>query len=69
MEVVAIASKTEINAQQTAQKFNIPSVYTDYVNSWKGKTWMRSTSAFPPLHEEMIHEAAEAGKHIICEKP
>jgi predicted dehydrogenase len=70
MEVVAIASKTEINAQQTAQKFNIPSVYTDYRQLLERKNIDAVDLCVPThLHEEMIHAAAEAGKHIICEKP
>jgi predicted dehydrogenase len=70
MEVVAIASKTEINAQQTAQKFNIPSVYTDYRQLLERKDVDAVDLCVPThLHEEMIHAAAEAGKHIICEKP
>lgn len=70
MEVVGIASKTEINAQQTAQKFNIPSVYTDYRQLLERKDVNAVDLCVPThLHEEMILAAAEAGKHIICEKP
>lgn len=70
VEVVGIASKTEINAQQTAQKFNIPSVYTDYRQLLERKDVDAVDLCVPThLHEEMILAAAEAGKHIICEKP
>lgn len=70
MEVVAIASRTEINAQQTAEKFNIPSVYTEYRQLLKREDVDAVDLCVPThLHEEMIHAAAEAGKHIICEKP
>jgi len=70
MEVVGIASKTEINTQQTAQQFNIPSAYTDYRQLLERKNMDAVDLCVPThLHEEMIHAAAEAGKHIIWEKP
>jgi predicted dehydrogenase len=70
MEVVGIASKTEASAQQAAREFNIPFVYTDYRKLLERKDVDVIDICSPTnLHEEMIIEAAEAGKHIICEKP
>lgn len=70
MEVVAIASKTERNARQTAQEFDIPEVYTDYRRLLDRKDIDAVDLCVPnDLHEEMIVAAAQAGKHIICEKP
>ena len=70
MEVVAIASKTEKSAQQTAKEFHIPSVYTDYRNLLERKDVDVVDLCVPTnLHEEMIIASAQAGKHIICEKP
>ena len=70
MEVVGIASKTEASAQQAAREFNIPFVYTDYRKLLERKDVNVIDICSPTnLHEEMIIEAAEAGKHIICEKP
>ncbi len=70
MEVVAIASKTEKNAQATAKEFHIPSVYTDYRRLLERKDVdVIDICAVTNLHEEMIIASAEAGKHVICEKP
>ena len=70
MEVAGIASKTEASAQQAAREFNIPFVYTDYRKLLDRKDVDVIDICSPTnLHEEMIIEAAEAGKHIICEKP
>ena len=70
MEVVGLASNTEASAQQAAQEFNIPSVYTDYRKLLERKDVDVIDLCTPTnLHEEMILAAAEAGKHIICEKP
>ncbi len=70
LEVVAIASQTEGTAQDTARKFNIPSVYTDYRHVLERKDVDAVDLCVPThLHEEMILEGAKAGKHVICEKP
>lgn len=70
MEVVGLASNTEASAQQAAKEFNIPSVYTDYRKLLERKDVNVIDLCTPTnLHEEMIIAAAEAGKHIICEKP
>ncbi|MGQ9645057.1 MAG: Gfo/Idh/MocA family protein [Thermodesulfobacteriota bacterium] len=70
MEIVGIASKTEKNAQQTAKEFNIPVVYTDYRKLLERKDIDVIDLCVPTnLHEEMIIASAEAGKHVICEKP
>jgi len=70
MEVVGLASNTEASAQQAAKEFNIPSVYTDYRKLLERKDVDVIDLCTPTnLHEEMILAAAEAGKHIICEKP
>jgi predicted dehydrogenase len=70
MEVVGLASNTEASAQQAAKEFNIPSVYTDYRKLLERKDVNVIDLCTPTnLHEQMIIAAAEAGKHIICEKP
>jgi predicted dehydrogenase len=70
MDVVGIASKTEKSAQKTATEFNIRSVYTDYRKLLERKDVDVIDLCVPTnLHEEMIIASAEAGKHIICEKP
>jgi predicted dehydrogenase len=70
MEILGIASRTEKNVQKTAKAFNIPSVYTDYRKLLERKDIDVIDLCIPTnLHEEMIIGSAEAGKHIICEKP
>ncbi|MBM4340724.1 MAG: Gfo/Idh/MocA family oxidoreductase [Deltaproteobacteria bacterium] len=70
MEILGIASRTEKNAQMAAKAFNIPSVYTDYRKLLERKDIDAIDLCIPTnLHEEMIITSAEAGKHIICEKP
>jgi predicted dehydrogenase len=70
MEVVAIASRTEESARKTAKEFTIPAVYTDYRKILESKEIDVVDLCVPnDLHEEMIIASAEAGKHIICEKP
>ncbi len=70
LEIVGIASKTGENAAQTARDFHIPSVYTDYRKLLERKDVDAIDLCVPTnLHEEMIIATAEAGKHVICEKP
>jgi len=70
LEIVGIASKNEESAVQTAREFKIPSVYADYRRMLERKDVDAVDLCVPThLHEEMILLAAEAGKHVICEKP
>jgi len=68
--LLAVADVFEQSVQETAQKHNIPHCTTDY----------REIIANPDVqaiiicsstdtHAEIIIAAAEAGKHIFCEKP
>ena len=70
LEIVGIASKTEKSAAETAREFAIPSVYTDYRKLLERNDVDVVDLCVPThLHERMIIQAAEAGKHVICEKP
>lgn len=70
LEIVGIASQNEKSAAQTAKEFRIPSVYADYRKMLERKDVDAVDLCVPThLHEEMILLAAEAGKHVICEKP
>jgi len=69
-EVVAVASPTPGNAAAFAKKFGIPRVFTDYREMLKEKDIEMVTIAAPnSLHAQMTRDCAEAGKHIVCEKP
>jgi predicted dehydrogenase len=69
-EVVAVASPTPGNAEAMARKHGIPRVFTDYRQMLKERDIEMITIAAPNrLHAQMTTDIAEAGKHVICEKP
>jgi predicted dehydrogenase len=69
-EVIAVASPTPGNAAKLAGKFGIPNVYTDYREMLKNPEIEMVTIAAPNyLHCQMTIDAANAGKHVVCEKP
>ncbi|MBM4349117.1 MAG: Gfo/Idh/MocA family oxidoreductase [Deltaproteobacteria bacterium] len=70
VEVVAVVSRNRGNAENFARKFNIPDAYDDYRYILDRKDVDVVDLCIPTdLHEAFSIEAAEAGKHIICEKP
>src|ERR1700722_1512504 len=70
MSVVAVASPTSSHAQALADLYRIPRVYTDYKELVKDAEIEAVTIASPnTLHCEMAVAIAQAGKHVICEKP
>ena len=69
-EVVAVASATEAHVREFAAKHSIPNWFTDY----RAMLEMRDLDAIVigipnDLHCEVTEAAAQAGKHVICEKP
>jgi myo-inositol 2-dehydrogenase / D-chiro-inositol 1-dehydrogenase len=70
MTVVAVASPTVAHARALATRYNIPRVYSDYKELAKD-AGIEAVSITAPnaLHCEMTVAMAEAGKHVICEKP
>ena len=70
VDVVAIASQRIESAQAFAKKFNIPHAYDDYRRILDRKDIDVVDLCIPTdLHETFSIDAAEAGKHVICEKP
>jgi len=70
VDVVAVASQKTENAAAFAKKFNIPDFYDDYHRILERPDIDIVDLCIPTdLHEEFSIQAAEAGKHIICEKP
>jgi len=70
VDVVAVASKNKEHATIFAKKYDIPYYYDDYRKILERKDIDIVDLCVPTdLHEEFSIEAAEAGKHIICEKP
>jgi len=69
-EVVAVASPTPGNAEKLAKKYDIPRVFTDYGQMLaEGDIEMVTIAAPNFLHAQMTIDIANAGKHVLCEKP
>jgi predicted dehydrogenase len=70
MDLVAVCSKTKESAETFARKFKIPHVYTDHRQMLERKDiQVIDLCVTTNLHHTMAIDAANAGKHIICEKP
>jgi predicted dehydrogenase len=69
-EVVAVASPTPGNAARLAKKYSIPRVFLDYREMLKEPEIEMVTITAPNrLHAQMTIDIANAGKHVVCEKP
>src|SRR3977135_4177065 len=69
-EVVAVASPTPGHARALADRYGIARSFLDYREMLKETDIHMVTIALPnDLHARVTHDAAEVGKHIVCEKP
>jgi xylose dehydrogenase (NAD/NADP) len=69
-EVAAIASRDVDKAKKTAEELNIPVAYGSYEELLADASIDVIYIPLPNhLHREWTIRAAEAGKHILCEKP
>jgi len=69
-DVVAVASQRMESARAFAKEFNIPDCYDDYRRILERPDVDVVDLCIPTdLHAEFAIQAAEAKKHIICEKP
>jgi len=69
-EVVAIASPTPGNAEKLAKRYGIGRVFLDYREMLREKDIEMVTITAPNrLHAPMTIDIANAGKHVVCEKP
>lgn len=70
LEVVAVFSRNEQRARETAQRFGIPHAFTGY-RRLLDLPDMEAVSIASPArqHYEMTMAALDAGKHVLCEKP
>ncbi|WP_169084901.1 Gfo/Idh/MocA family protein [Paenibacillus sp. PL91] len=69
-EVAAIASRSGDNAKKTAEELEIPTAYGSYEELLADPSIDVVYIPLPNhLHREWTIRAAEAGKHILCEKP
>lgn len=67
--VVSLCSRDLNRAKDLAQKFGVPNYFNDYDEFLKSDidaVYVASANAF---HYEQVLKAANAGKHIFCEKP
>lgn len=69
-EIVAVCSRTRESAEAFARKFDVPHVFTDHRALLARKDiHLVDLVLTTNLHHTMAIDAANAGKHIICEKP
>src|SRR6185503_6098924 len=69
-EVVAGASPTKSHAADFAKRHGVPRSYTDYHEMLRDpEVEMVSVTAPNRLHAQITIDAANAGKHVVCEKP
>ncbi|WP_439181966.1 Gfo/Idh/MocA family protein [Carboxylicivirga taeanensis] len=70
VELAAIASRSELKAADVARQFNIEQAYGSYEALLNDNTIEAVYIPLPNhLHAEWIKKAADAGKHVLCEKP
>ncbi|MFC1464151.1 MAG: aldo/keto reductase [Candidatus Brachytrichaceae bacterium NZ_4S206] len=68
--LVAVASRSQASADQFGDEFDIPKRHANYEALLADPDVDAVYIATPhPLHAEWAIKAAEAGKHILCEKP
>jgi len=69
-ELVAVCDIVEEKAKDFQQKFNVPHYYTDYKEMLKRDDIDVVCICTPSgMHADMTIDAANAGKHVFCEKP
>ena len=70
VEVAAIVDVNKARAEDLAKRFGIPKFYDDYRFLLEDKSIQVVDLVVPnALHLPMVLQAAQADKHIICEKP
>lgn len=69
-ELLAIGSRTQESADKFGDEFNVPRRYGSYETLLADPDVQAVYISTPhPMHAEWAVKAAEAGKHILCEKP
>src|SRR5215203_5023576 len=70
IEVRAIASRSEADARKAAQELGIPKAYGSYDELLADAEIEAIYNPLPNhLHVPLTLKAADAGKHVLCEKP
>ena len=69
-EIAAIASRDFAKADETAERLHIPKAYGSYEDLLADNSIEAVYNPLPNhLHVPLTIKAAEAGKHVLCEKP
>jgi UDP-N-acetyl-2-amino-2-deoxyglucuronate dehydrogenase len=69
-ELVAIADSVEDKAKARAQEYGIPYAYKDYQEMLQREDIHAVSISLPSgMHADAVIAAAQAGKHVLCEKP
>src|SRR6185503_3096221 len=69
-EIRAIASRDQRNAEEVARKLGIPKAYGSYEELLSDPEIEAIYNPLPNhLHVPWSIKAAQAGKHVLCEKP
>jgi predicted dehydrogenase len=70
MEMRAIASRSAPKAEEAARRLGIPKAYGSYEELLADRDIQAVYVPLPNhLHAQWVKKAADAGKHILCEKP
>jgi len=69
-KIVALSDIDEARLKKMAKKFSVSDMYTDYKELLKKPAVEAVIVSIPtPFHHKVVIDAAEAGKHILCEMP
>src|SRR3954452_6659839 len=69
-EVRAICASSQSRAAEASKRLGIPKAYGDAIHLINDPAVDAVSIALPPsLQPQLIRLAAEAGKHVFCEKP
>lgn len=69
-ELIALCDPSEENLKTAQEEVEVPYVYTDYRDALKNEEIDAVIVVTPTkFHHEIVVAAANAGKHVFCEKP
>jgi len=69
-QLIGVGSRTQASADRFGDKFNVPRRYSSYEALLADDSVDAVYVSTPhPMHAEWAIKSAEAGKHILCEKP